>query len=274
MAGLRYDDFRVTLTPRADGGYDAVGVGADGIDHRGTLRLPFDDAGLERAVLRVAGSAARGPTRDVGGDAPPDINAEVLGAALAGALLAADVALGYDAARDRASAAGRGLRLTLSLGAAPALHSVPWELLYRPPTFLANQRQTPVVRHLDVDRLPDPPAVDGPVRILGVVANPPDTAPLDVAAEQARVERAIAGVVELGRVELDWLSPATPRRLREVLRDGTYHVLHYVGHGDFTPDGEACCTWRRPATQWATPSSAPPSSRACSPTRPRCASSC
>ena len=32
--------------------------------------------------------------------------------------------------------------------------------------------------------------------------------------------------------------PATPRRLREALRDGTYHVLHYVGHGDFTPDGD------------------------------------
>jgi hypothetical protein len=41
-----------------------------------------------------------------------------------------------------------------------------------------------------------------------------------------------------GAVVVDWLAPATPRRLREVLRDGTYHVLHYVGHGDFTPAGE------------------------------------
>ena len=48
----------------------------------------------------------------------------------------------------------------------------------------------------------------------------------------------MAKVAELGRVELDWLEPATPRRLREALRDGSYHVLHYVGHSDFTAAGE------------------------------------
>ena len=106
------------------------------------------------------------------------------------------------------------------------------------PTFLANQRQTPVVRHLDVGPLPEPPAIEGAVRILGVVANPPDTAPLDVAGERARVEHAVAGMVAAGAVIVDWLAPATPRRLREVLRDGSYHVLHYVGHGDFTPTGD------------------------------------
>ena len=125
----------------------------------------------------------------------------------------------------------------MSLGASPALLSVPWELLYRAPTFLANQRQTPVVRHLDVAGVPEPPVIDGTVRILGVVANPADT-------PARRRGRAAAGRAgggrgrRPGRVTLDWLEPATPRRLREVLRDGSYHVLHYVGHGDFTPAGE------------------------------------
>ena len=112
------------------------------------------------------------------------------------------------------------------------------------------------------------------MRILGVVANPPDTAPLDVAAERARVEHAVADVVAQGLVTLDWLEPATPRRLREVLRDGSYHVLHYVGHGDFTPDGEGVLYLEGaddgPA---ATRSSTATSSPACSPTRRRCASS-
>jgi hypothetical protein len=40
------------------------------------------------------------------------------------------------------------------------------------------------------------------------------------------------------RVELDWLEPATPRALRHALRDGNYHVLHYVGHSAFTNEGE------------------------------------
>ena len=76
------------------------------------------------------------------------------------------------------------------------------------------------------------------MRVLGIVADPDDAPRLDVGAERARVERAVASVAALGRVELHWLEPATPRRLREALRDGTYHVLHYVGHGDFTASGE------------------------------------
>ena len=163
----------------------------------------------------------------------------------------------------------------MSLGAAPALLSVPWELLYRPPTFLANQRQTPVVRHLDVPGLPEPPAIDGTVRILGVVANPPDTAPLDVAAERRRVERAMTDVVARGLVTLDWLEPATPRRLREVLRDGTTTCCTTSATATSRPTARACCT-SRPATTVpaATPSSTATSWPACSPTRRRCASSC
>ncbi len=241
MASYVYDDYRLTLVARADGGYDALGRGVDGVAHHGTFRMPLQGGELEQAVLAVAGHAARGPSavsRDVGGAAPPDIDAEELGGALAAALLTGDIAVGYDAARQRAVEQGRGVRLTLSLGDAPALLSVPWELLYRRPTFLATQRQTPVVRHLEVARIADAPAIDGAIAILGVVANPPDTAPLDVAAERARVEQAVASMVAAGQVTLDWLEPATPRGLREALRDGTYHVVHYVGHGDFTAAGE------------------------------------
>jgi hypothetical protein len=234
-----YDEYRLTLTPRTDGGYDAIGRAPDGSVQRGTFHLPLTGGALEEAVVAVAAQTARTrAARDVGGEAPPAIDPEALGRALATSLLTGDLGAGYDAARVAAASHGRGLRLALSLGGSPALLSVPWELLYRPPTFLANQRQTPVVRHLDVGRLPDPPAIDGAVRILGVIANPPDTAPLDVAGERARVERAVAGMVSSGAVVVEWLDPATPRRLREVLRDGTYHVLHYVGHGDFTPSGD------------------------------------
>ena len=245
MASYEYDDYRVTLTARADGAYDASAVGADGVVHTGELRLPFDDAELEREVLGVAAIVTRSAprpaaiaTRDIGGDGPPEFDPAELGGALAEALLAGDVATGYDGAFRRATAAGRGLRLTLSLGAAPRLLSVPWELLYRRPTFLANQRKTPLVRHLDVTGLPQAPAIQGTVQVLGVIASPSDCPPLDVAAERERVERAMATVVALGRVELTWLDSATPRRLREVLRDGNFHVLHYVGHGDFTAQGE------------------------------------
>ncbi len=192
MATYVYDDYRVAFAPRPDGTYDVRAVGADGVARVGSFRLPVTDTDLERAVLGVAhgatGAATAG-TRDIGGGGPPGLDAEALGGALAEALLTGDVGSGYDTARRRAGDAGRGLRLTLSLGAAPRLLSVPWELLYRRPRFLANQRHTPVVRHLETPPAPQPPAVDGPVRMLGVVASPADTPPLDVAAERARVEQ-------------------------------------------------------------------------------------
>ena len=251
MATYAYDDFRVTLTARADGAYDVRAVDRNGAVCSGEFRLPFDDTALERAVLAVAHRRTRkaapiqarlvpevSGTRDVGGGGPPSIRAEELGGALADALLAGEIGALYDAARHDAAAQGRGLRLTLSLTAAPALLSVPWELLYRRPRFFANQRRTPLVRHLETTTLPDAPTIDHTVRILGVVASPADLAPLNVAAERARVEQAVASVVAHGLVELDWLAPATPRRLREALRDGSYHVLHFVGHSDFTASGD------------------------------------
>ena len=229
---------------------------ADAADRR-WLRRDRSGAGRHRAARHVPPAARpagrwRRPSSRVAGAVRPD----ALGTRCRGRGAAGDrsrgaragasrgpargeLGAGYDAARAPPPRNGRGLRLALSLGASPALLSVPWELLYRPPTFLANQRQTPVVRHLDVGRLPDPPAIDGAVRILGVIANPPDTAPLDVAGERdARRAGGRRHGRRAGAVVVDWLTPATPRRLREVLRDGTYHVLHYVGHGDFTPGGD------------------------------------
>lgn len=240
MATYAYDDYRVTFVPRADGGYDVHAVDVDGTVSTGTFDSPLsadDLAGAARGAL----AHARGTdvTRDVGlaDDPAPVVNAEQVGAALATALLAGSVGDGYDAARAAASSRGRGLRMSLSLAGSPPLLSVPWEFMYRRPRFLASQRKTPIVRLLDTGLVTPPALIDSTVRILGVVASPRDLSPLDVAKEREGVEAAIARTRELGRVELDWLEPATPKRLREALRDGSYHVLHFVGHSDFTADG-------------------------------------
>ena len=66
---------------------------------------------------------------------------------------------------------------------------------------------------------------------------PRDLAPLDVVGERERISQALATVVAAGQVELDWLEPASPKSLRLAFRDGNYHVIHYVGHSDFTADG-------------------------------------
>ena len=242
MATYVYDDFRVTLAPLADGTYEARAVDETGAEHVGVFRIPLAEDELEQAVLEVArgrSRAAATATRDVGAAGPPAFDAETIGGGLADALLAGDLEVAYGQARQRAAAAGRGLRLTLSLGAAPQLLSVPWEFLYRRPRFFANQRQTPLVRHLEHAR-PAGAAVHRPDRARPRRRRQP-------AAISARSTSPPSGSVSSRRSprsppsagsQLDWLEPATPRSLRQALRDGSYHILHYVGHSDFTADGD------------------------------------
>ena len=246
MATYVYDDFRVSFAPRSDGHFDVRAKAADGSTATGTFTLPFSTDQLERAILDVAAAragrrasrrASAGPSRDLRSIGPAPLDAQGLGRQLAEALLCDDIGAAYERARHHAEAAGHGLRLSLDLDGAPALLSVPWEFLYRPPRFLASQRRSPVVRVLGAADLGDPPTISGAVRVLGVVASPNDLAPLDVDAERRRVDQAVEGVRAMGRIELDWLQPATPGGLRRALRDETYHVVHYVGHSDFTDEG-------------------------------------
>ncbi|MBA3288041.1 MAG: CHAT domain-containing protein [Acidimicrobiia bacterium] len=237
MATYAYDDFRIVFTPRGDGTFDLRATTGAGTPAAGVFTVPLSEMELQRAVLSVARSRSRA-ARDVVAEARPPIDAQQLGGALAAALFAGDIGERYEEARQAAEREGRGLRLSLSLAGAPSLLSVPWEFLFRRPRFLASQRRTPLVRLLDTGEMADPPEIATTVRILGVVANPTDLSQLDVAGERRRVETALDEVIKLGRVELDWLDKATPGKLQEALRDGSYHVLHYIGHSDFTPEGE------------------------------------
>jgi hypothetical protein len=243
MAVYTYDDFRITFSPRGDGAYDVRAVAPGGVEHRSVFTVPLPLGDLQAAVVHMAKRRSRAAhpvaLREVAPAAPETetgtiVDAEDLGAALANALFVDGIGVAYDAARQSSERAQRGLRLTLSLESAPALLSLPWEFLYRRPRFIASQRHTPLVRCLDSGSLAPPPAITDTVRILGVVSSPKDLAPLDVEAERRLVEVAVSKMVTAGRVELDWLDPATPRCLREALRDSNYHILHYVGHSSFT----------------------------------------
>ena len=231
-----YDDFRITFERRVG---DQYPIRADHGDRHwtGSFTLPMSAGELEQAVLAVSrGGGSCRTWRDVGAGAAerPTLDATIIGSQLAAGLFAGGVGEAYATALEAVRRRdGQGLRLTLSLTETPELLSLPWELLYRRPTFLAVQPHLPLVRHVDVGPIIDPPVIDAAIRILGVVASPCDLPALDVAAERQRVERAVASMSATGRVVLDWLQPATPRRLREALRDQEYHAIHYVGHSAF-----------------------------------------
>ena len=67
--------------------------------------------------------------------------------------------------------------------------------------------------------------------------SPPPAAcpPLDVEKEQDQLARALARPVSQGLAELCWAPSATWADLQDLLLDGEWHVLHFIGHGDFDP---------------------------------------
>jgi hypothetical protein len=161
-----YEDFAVGFLRRSERTYDVTARDEAGVEAAGSFAVPLDEAQLTRAI-RVLGRS-----RDVGPDerSTQELTAQEVGSRLADALLSGAVGELFAGALRRADASGRGLRLRLSLGTAPELLDVRWELLYRRPTFLASQRRTPIVRFLEVGE-------EAPrQRIEGVVRDPAGTA--------------------------------------------------------------------------------------------------
>jgi len=228
-----FDELQLRLTPGRDSGYHVAISSAAGARANGTFRLPF--SGLELENFRLTVDPRGGRVR--GRSSPQAQRARQFGDALFGALLAdGSVRDVYTAAAHDAEAAGRGLRLTLYVTAAPDLAGIPWEFLYRRPAFLAQSIWTPVVRYLDLDSPPPALSVQPPLKLLGMVSQPTgDGWPaLDVEVEQAKLEQALAPLAEEGYVQLRWLAGSTLRDLqREVATGDDFHVFHYIGHGEF-----------------------------------------
>jgi WD40 repeat protein len=225
-----YDHLEVRFTPERGDSYGVEIAAASGARARDRFVAP-SAPDLERLRLTVdPRNRVRDRSRYL--DA-----ARQFGQGLFEALLEAASLRGvYRAAHRDARAAGRGLRVTLSLNAAPELAGIPWEFLYDRPRFLAQHVHTPVVRFLDLADTPSPLRVEPPLRILGVVSRPNDDvlATLDPDEEQAALERRLESLIDAGHVTIRWLDRATLRAVqREVDHGDEFHVFHYIGHGEY-----------------------------------------
>jgi len=230
MTHIAYDDFVLEIERAAEGGY-SVEVSSPAGEARGRLVLPATLDELWAELSRVAGEVRRGRG---GAAAGPPVALRRLGTQLFQGLFSGPVRSRFDTclgmiARQRE----RGLRLKLRIAPDCAeLASLPWEYLYREDTreFLNLSRRTPIVRYLEVPRPVEPLPVEGPLRVLVVIASPRDYPPLDLAREQRLIQQALG---EHPEVELDFLDQATPAALQRRLAQRDYHILHYMGHGGF-----------------------------------------
>jgi roadblock/LC7 domain-containing protein len=183
---------------------------------------------LQQAVLASAVPSRRvlpeteQPVREIG---------EVL---FAGLLGTGEVAGRYRASAAMAGMREEGLRVVLRIDT-PALAGLPWEAMYDQAAGAYVCRQDQLVRHVPVASAPAPLRIRPPLRILGVVSSPRGLPALDVEKEQDQLARALARPASKGLADVHWAPSATWADLQDLLLESEWHVLHFIGHGDFDP---------------------------------------
>ena len=217
-AGSAAGGYSVRVIHAAAGGEPAATLELDVEGILGRREL-LEATLLASAVARRSVPAAEQPVRDVGQQ-------------LFQALFTGPVYGMYRASLGVTQQQGKRLRVVLRL-TAPELAALPWEALFDPETQGYLCRQEPLVRHVHAPYTADPVEVRPPLRILGLVASPRGLPSLDVEAEKDHLAQALAEPAAEGLVEVVWVPEATWEGVHAQLLAGEWHVLHFVGHGDY-----------------------------------------
>jgi hypothetical protein len=112
---------------------------------------------------------------------------------------------------------------------------LPWEFLYNRAVnrFIALSVHTPLVRYMDLPERIQPIAVKPPIRVLVMISSPTDFPPLDVEAEWRQLNESLADRIAAGQLAIERLASASLESLQHRLRRQSYHIFHFIGHGEF-----------------------------------------
>ncbi len=132
--------------------------------------------------------------------------------------------------------ANDGIRLRLRIEA-PEIAALPWEFLYFPSKkmFLGTWTSTPLVRYLDVGRDVPKLEISPPIQMLIVIPSYPDLPNLDTFKEKKILLSALKDMESY--VNPTFLEGDVPLdRVEEALDENEFHILHFIGHGNFDGD--------------------------------------
>ena len=134
---------------------------------------------------------------------------------------------------ERSKGAAQDLRIKLRIEAAD-LAGLPWEYLYDEddmPGFVSLTR--PIVRYLETAGGVGRMGVKGPLRILGMIADPSTSEwpKLNVVKERDRINKGIDALQHEGKVDFQWVPGGTGKDLMKKLLEGEWHIFHFIGHG-------------------------------------------
>ncbi len=221
-------DLELEIAPGATSGHYIITVDSPAGAASGRLRLDAERLLSRRRELASAVLASAVPTRST--LSAQELPVREVGQQLFEAVFAERVYGRYTASVQEAARRGEPLRVVLRLRA-PELAGLPWEAMFDTEADEYLCQREPIVRYVETAQPATPLPVNPPLRVLGLVSAPRDLPALDVAEERRRLTDAIDDLGRRRQIELTWASGGTWPCLQEVLLDGHWHVLHFIGHG-------------------------------------------
>lgn len=236
MAVQTYLNFDLLIDPAQDG-YLARVIYSPSGESSTVFRLPFSLTEIGDGLALVGGVVRHLKLGDKSDNSGQLFDARSFGTRLYTAIFGA-TSVGDCLRRsiDYAQSQGAGLRIHLRLKSTPELAALPWEYLFDIDNnrFFATSTQLSIVRYLELPEPVQALAVERPLRILVMIADPKNVMPrLQVEREWNRVQEALSLLEASSVVQLTRLPAATPAVLQRALRQDDYHVLHCIGHGWF-----------------------------------------
>jgi formylglycine-generating enzyme required for sulfatase activity len=145
----------------------------------------------------------------------------------------------YSSSRREAENQNKGLRLRLQIDS-PEVAKLPWEFLYDATLkeYLCLSPDTLIARRIKPIQPARPPVAVDRVRILGMMAKPKGFSNLNVDVEKQKLEEVLSPLESQGRLELVWVQGQQSQDLQKHIRNGTWHIFHFIGHGEFNPEAK------------------------------------
>ncbi|MEX1020384.1 MAG: CHAT domain-containing protein [Litorilinea sp.] len=161
--------------------------------------------------------------------------AKGVGLLLFAALLPAGLETAWRMSREQAMARQSNLRVRLDFANVPELATLPWEMLFDPTRneFLALASNVALTRFMRLRHhiSPEPPPT--PLRALVVLPRPSSFPSVDADRNWIEFLDTIDYLGADGKLVVERLTRPTLHDLQRKLRQGVYHIFHFMGHAVF-----------------------------------------
>ena len=236
-----YLDFEIKVDQAKDSQYPVDILQSPAGEIRGVMQFPLSEIELQNRLLMLENVLLRSGGRLRWNLTPQEQAIQDFGSILFDALFNADLRTIYFDSRRIAESQEKGLRIKLRIQPAE-LAVIPWEYLYdaRNAEYVCLSKETPIVRYPEVSLHIKPLKISAPVRILGIISDlkDPQLEALDISSERQKISKATQSLTDKKLIEWKWLESPTWRDIQAVMRQGPWHILHYIGHGGFDQQSE------------------------------------